>query len=213
MARGQPVDSIWDINRLNYEDKENLGYPTQKPEALLDRIIISSSDPGDIVLDPFCGCGTTIASAQRLGRKWISPKACRSMRSRMYKKFGLTPEIINLPLTLEELKTLPNKEYVNWVFDRLNGRVNPKRSGDFGIDGWTDLGIPTQVKQFGSVGREYVDKFETAVERFYGNMQKPRGVLVGFSFTKNAVDESARAELERGMEIKLITVEEILDTT
>jgi DNA modification methylase len=58
MARGQPVDSILDINRLNYEDKENQGYPSQKPEALLERIISSTSDPTDIVLDPFCGCGT-----------------------------------------------------------------------------------------------------------------------------------------------------------
>src|SRR6266702_5937825 len=56
---------------INSMAKERLGYPTQKPEALLERIIQASSNPGDVVLDPFCGCGTTIAAAQKLGRHWI----------------------------------------------------------------------------------------------------------------------------------------------
>ena len=70
--KGMPIQNLWDdIQQLGAQAAERLGYPTQKPVALLERIISASSNPGDIVLDPFCGCGTTIAAAQKLGRKWI----------------------------------------------------------------------------------------------------------------------------------------------
>src|SRR5207247_6432360 len=69
---GVPLQDVWDdILPLGAQAKERLGYPTQKPLELLDRIIQTSSNCGDVVLDPFCGCGTAIASAQKLGRKWI----------------------------------------------------------------------------------------------------------------------------------------------
>jgi adenine specific DNA methylase Mod len=64
-------DMWWDISAINSQAQERLGYPTQKPEALLERIIAASSNEGDIVLDPFCGCGTAVAVAQRLNRRWI----------------------------------------------------------------------------------------------------------------------------------------------
>ncbi len=70
--KGKAVGDIWDdIDRINPVGGERLGYPTQKPLALLERIISASSNPGDLVLDPFCGCGTAIAAAQKLGRKWV----------------------------------------------------------------------------------------------------------------------------------------------
>src|SRR5439155_16613516 len=69
---GIAIGDVWDdISAINSQAQERLGYPTQKPEALLDRIIGASSNPGDVVLDPFCGCGTAVASAQRLNRRWI----------------------------------------------------------------------------------------------------------------------------------------------
>ena len=69
---GQPVTDLWDdIEHLHGSQAEYLGYPTQKPVALLERIIKSSSNPNDVVLDPFCGCGTAIHTAQKLGRQWI----------------------------------------------------------------------------------------------------------------------------------------------
>jgi site-specific DNA-methyltransferase (adenine-specific) len=69
---GQAVTDLWtDIDPINPMSKERLGYPTQKPLMLLERIISASSNPGDIILDPFCGCGTAIAAAQKLARKWI----------------------------------------------------------------------------------------------------------------------------------------------
>ena len=71
MAEGRYVDNVWLIDKLNNSSKEKLPYPTQKPAELLERIITASSNPGDVVLDPFCGCGTAAAVAQRLKRRWI----------------------------------------------------------------------------------------------------------------------------------------------
>ena len=69
---GVPVQNIWaDVDRISPQSKERLGYPTQKPLALLERIIRASSNPGDVVLDPFCGCGTAIDAAHSLGRRWL----------------------------------------------------------------------------------------------------------------------------------------------
>lgn len=71
-SRGRPIQDVWDeLAPLNSQAKERLGYPTQKPEALLERIIAASSNPGDVVLDPFCGCGTATVAAHRLGRQFI----------------------------------------------------------------------------------------------------------------------------------------------
>jgi DNA methylase len=212
------LQDIWtDISPISSHSKERDGYPTQKPLTLLSRIITVSSNPDSIVLDPFCGCGTTIVAAHESKRRWIgidvSPTACKLMRRKMEKISGHKVEIINLPQTIEELKQLHHFEFQNWVFEKLHGRVNLRKVGDLGIDGWVNLNTPTQIKQSEHVGREKVDLFETAIERFYGNAVKEKeGVIVGFSFTKDAFDEIARAQLHKNMRIKLITVREILNT-
>jgi site-specific DNA-methyltransferase (adenine-specific) len=86
------MKDYWEINMVGRTSRERLDYPTQKPEALLERIIIASSDKGDIVLDAFCGSGTTLAAAQGLKRKWIgidiSPEACRLAEHRLSKSTG-----------------------------------------------------------------------------------------------------------------------------
>jgi DNA modification methylase len=71
LKRGKVVDSVWDLDKINNSSKESLGYPTQKPEVLLERIIKASSNEGDLIADFFCGSGTTLAVAEKLGRKWI----------------------------------------------------------------------------------------------------------------------------------------------
>lgn len=214
---GVPLQDLWtNINPVSRK-KESQGYPTQKPEDLLQRIINTSSNPSEIVLDPFCGCGTAIVVAHRLDRRWVgidvSPTACKLMQKRMETLTRKKVEVIGLPQTVEELKALHHFEFQNWVFDKLYGRVNPRKTGDLGIDGWIELDIPTQVKQYDRVGRVEVDKLETAIERFYGHHKGTRGVLIGFSFTRDAYDEVARAKLKKMMEIRLMTVKEILDTT
>ena len=90
---GKVPEDWWPMNILNANDPERLGYPTQKPEALLERIIKASSNPGDVVLDPFCGCGTTIAAAQKLGRHWIgidiTHLAITLIKQRLKDSFGI----------------------------------------------------------------------------------------------------------------------------
>jgi DNA modification methylase len=216
---GLLLQDIWmDIPPISAHAKERLGYPTQKPLRLLKRIVECSSNSMDIVLDPFCGCGTTLVAAHKLGRRWIgvdvSPTACKLMikRMRKIKARVSNKDIIGLPRTVKELKALAPFEFQNWVFERLHGRVNPKKVGDLGIDGWVELDVPTQVKQSENVSRDVVDTFETAIRR----SGKKRGVIVAFSFTKGAYEEIARVKLldeMRRLEIKLKTVAEILNET
>ncbi len=98
--KGETVDTLWDdLPPINSQAKERVGYPTQKPLALLDRIIKASSNDEDMVLDPFCGCATTCISAQSLGRHWagidISPKAAELVRQRMHDELGLFAKVIH----------------------------------------------------------------------------------------------------------------------
>ena len=91
-SKGVPTQDVWnDIKSLSGTHKERLGYPTQKPIRLLQRVIEASSNPGDVVLDPFCGCGTTIHAAQNLGRQWIGidicVKACQVIEQRIRETF------------------------------------------------------------------------------------------------------------------------------
>jgi len=103
--RGKVPEDWWFISALNRQSKERLGYPTQKPEALLERIIKASSKPGDLVMDPFCGCGTTLVVAERLHRRWIgidvSPIAITLTQRRLHGAFGkeLSPfQVDRLPI-------------------------------------------------------------------------------------------------------------------
>ncbi len=107
-----------DVRWLQPQDKERLGYPTQKPVDLLERIIQASSDPGDIVLDPFCGCGTTIDAAQKLGRKWIgidiTSIAINLIKTRLLSAYGAdimkTYTVRGEPTTLSEAQTLAEQD-------------------------------------------------------------------------------------------------------
>ena len=148
---GIPVDSVWtDIPPIASQSAERLGYPTQKPLALLDRIIKASSDPNDIVLDAFCGCGTTLAAAQNLGRQWIgidiSPTACRVMAKRLQEVCRLREDealwragrgfvVRNLLWTEDMLRRIPPFEFQNWAVNALGGVPNKTKVGDMGIDG------------------------------------------------------------------------------
>ena len=152
--KGIPLQSIWTDPDLwlNAASKERLGYPTQKPLALLERIIKTSSNENDIVLDAFCGCGTALVAAQKLKRQWIgidiSPTACRVMAKRLKDKHvcGL-PEnedlwaigrgfiVRDLPWTEEKLRAIPPFEFENWAVIALGGRKNKVQVGDKGIDG------------------------------------------------------------------------------
>jgi SAM-dependent methyltransferase len=148
---GVPLQTFWDdINPVISGSKERLGYPTQKPLALLERIIQASSHENDIVLDAFCGCGTALVAAQKLRRQWIgidvSPTACRVMAKRLRDVCGLPEDealwkaergfiVRDLPWTEEKLRALPPFEFENWAVIALGGIPNKTQVGDKGIDG------------------------------------------------------------------------------
>lgn len=148
---GVPLGTVWDdIGPLQGQSQESLGYPTQKPLRLLERILEISSEPNHIVLDPFCGCGTALVAAQKLGRQWIgidiSPTACRVMAKRLRDVCGLPEDealwkagrgliVRDLPWTEEKLRAIPPFEFENWAVIALGGIPNKTQVGDMGIDG------------------------------------------------------------------------------
>jgi len=212
-ARGMPLQDVWtDVQALRSWHKEGLGYPTQKPVALLERVLSASSNQGDVVLDPFCGCGTTLVAAQRLTRQWvgidISPTAVMIMKERLSLIGAPSVKLVGMPVTEDQLRALKPYEFQNWVIQRMHGSHSPRKSGDMGIDGFSFmLHEPIQVKRWGdNVGRPEIDKFETAVER----TGKAKGYVVAFSFTKGAYEEAARVKASKGLDIVLVKVGDLL---
>ncbi len=144
---GAPVSNNWDdIRAINSGAAERLGYPTQKPIALLERIIEASSNPGDVVFDPFCGCGTTVDAAQRLGRRWIgidiSYLSVDLMDARLVDAHGPrvrdTFQVIGLPADVGGARALFQQspfEFERWAVSLVDGTPNEKQVGDRGVDG------------------------------------------------------------------------------
>ncbi len=143
---GVPIQDVWnDIRPIHNLAAERLGYPTQKPEALLERIIRASSKEGDLVLDPFCGCGTTIAAAQKLKRSWIgidiTHLAITLMKKRLLDTFGTEAvfKVIGEPTSLPDAAALAESEpyqFQFWALGLVGARPeDEKRGADKGIDG------------------------------------------------------------------------------
>ena len=154
-ANGVPVQDIWtDIFPLNSQSTERLGYPTQKPSLLLERIVGASSNPGDIVLDPFCGCGTAVSAAQKLGREWvgidITHLSVSLIKARLKRDFDLvvgkdyfeigTPKDVQSALYFAESDPY---QFQFWIvgeigaqpYGAMSDQKKGKKGGDTGIDG------------------------------------------------------------------------------
>ena len=143
-APGQPLQNIWtDVRRIGNTSRERLGYPTQKPLALLERIISASSDPGDFVLDPFCGCGTAVVAAHHLGRRWagidISSMAIDIVQERRLDALGIQAQIEGIPRDLVSARRLASERWLDfqaWAVMQIAGMAANQRWGaDGGIDG------------------------------------------------------------------------------
>lgn len=143
---GVRLQNLWeDIPPIGAQAAERLGYPTQKPEALLERVILTSSNEGDTVLDPFCGCGTTIAVAQRWRRRWvgidITHLAIALIKHRLRDAFGDTAEfeVIGEPVSLPDARTLAEQDpyqFQFWALGLVGARPTEQKKGaDEGIDG------------------------------------------------------------------------------
>ncbi|HEX6034918.1 MAG TPA: DNA methyltransferase, partial [Anaerolineales bacterium] len=145
--QGTPLQDLWDdINSIGAQAVERLGYPTQKPLALLERIVQTGSDPDDVVFDPFCGCGTAIYAAHLQGRKWIGCDiailSVQLVRDVLLKRYGLKEKehykISGVPLSVEGAEDLFNRDprqFQHWAVELAGGFSSTKHSGDLGIDG------------------------------------------------------------------------------
>jgi DNA modification methylase len=183
-SREVTVGDVWvDIDRLNQTAKERLGYPTQKPLALLERIIEASSNEGDIVLDPFCGCGTTIHAAQKLRRKWlgidVTHLAISLIEKRLKDAFpAISFAVHGTPKDLDGARALAeaDKYQFQWWAVSLVDAVpygGKKKGADSGIDGFiyfkpdaktTEKAI-VSVKGGGNVGVPMIRDLGHVVDR------------------------------------------------
>ena len=146
--KGVPLQDLWlDLKPVGAQAQERLGYPTQKPQALLERIISTSSSPGDVVLDPFCGCGTTIHAAQKLGRQWIGVDitylAINLIKRRLKDAFGegIEFEEKGQPTDFAGAKQLAENDkfqFQHWAPSLIGARPLKEGEGkgaDRGVDG------------------------------------------------------------------------------
>jgi hypothetical protein len=182
---GTTLTDVWDdIEHLHGSAKERLGYPTQKPEALLERIIVLGRNEGDVVLDPFCGCGTAVAVAERLKRRWIgidiTHLAIKLIKKRLQDTFPTDPplyEVIGEPRDVKSAEALALEDrhkFEWWALNMVDARpAQDKRRGpDRGVDGFIYFQerqggktrkIIVQVKS-GSVGVGQIMEFKAAIE-------------------------------------------------
>ena len=218
-----PEDWWIDCSPVGRLKKERIGYPTQKPEKLIERIIKASSNENDIVMDPFLGGGTTVAVADKLNRQWIgidqSVQAIKVSEMRLQKHRSLFSKPFSLQLhkyDYDDLKNKPPFEFEKWIIGQFEGKSNTKQRSDMGIDGKKG-NVPIQVKQSESVGRNVVDNFKAAIARFdtklFTKAKEQRitaGYLIGFSFGKGAIQEVARLKNKEHIYIKLMEVGDIV---
>jgi DNA modification methylase len=243
-SKGVSLSSWWDdIDMLRgiSSGGERLGYPTQKPLKLLERILDVSSNTNDIILDAFCGCGTALVAAQNLGRQWIgidiSPTACRVMAKRLRDVCSMKESeplwkahrdnafvIRDLPWTIEKLRALPPFEFENWAVIALGGIPNKVQVGDMGIDGRL-FPVGTKPADGGLFSDDWfpiqvkqMDKVGRpdidgfeAVMMREGEGGRQKGFFVSFGYTQDAEQECAAFYKRTGRLIKLFTVQEILD--
>jgi DNA modification methylase len=215
--KGVKCNDVWLIPFIGSTAKERMGYPTQKPEALLERIIKASSNEGDVILDPFCGCGTTVAVSEKLNRRWIgidiTHLAINLIEKRMKDKFKdklLPYEIFGTPKSMSgayELAKRDKYQFEWWALSLVNARPygGKKKGADGGIDGIMyfsddDTGkhkeIIVQVKG-GSVGSAQVDAL-------IGNITNRKSAEIGIFIT---LKPPTKPMLKKAEELGLYTSE------
>jgi hypothetical protein len=233
-SEGPRLGDIWtDIPPINSQAQERLGYPTQKPEALLERIIKASSNEGDTVLDPFCGCGTAIAVAQRLNRRWIgidiTHLAVTLIKSRLRGAFGdaVSYRVVGEPVSVPDAAELAANDpyqFQWWALGLVGARPAEGRKGaDRGIDGrvfFHDEATGGRTKQIilsvkaGHTGPDHVRDLRGVLDREKAEI----GVLLTLEAPTQAMRrEAATAGFYHSdgfgrdyARIQLLTIEEIL---
>jgi site-specific DNA-methyltransferase (adenine-specific) len=229
-SKGLPRRDVWELSIIAGSKKERLGYPTQKPELLLERIISASSNPGDLILDPFCGCGTAIAVAQTLKRRWIgidiTHLAITLIKHRLRDAFGdkLEYSVIGEPVALSDAEVLAKNDpyqFQWWALGLAGARpVEGKKGADKGIDGRLYFhDEPKSTKQIvfsvkaGAMHATYVRDLRGVIEREKADI----GVLISMEPpTQLMRSEAASAGFyqapsgKRHPRMQLLTVAELL---
>lgn len=231
---GIPLNDVWtDIFPLNSQAQERLGYPTQKPVVLLERILSASSNPGDVVLDPFCGCGTTVHAAEKLGRQWIgidvTHLAIGLIEKRLrdaFPKVDFTTH--GVPQDLSGARDLAARgrtdknyyfEFEKWALSLINAQPGnlSKKGADKGIDGNIYFGKTSRaivsVKAGDNVGVSMIRDLRGVIEREKSEI----GIFLTLTPpTKPMIAEAAAAgqfEMEDFSpvpRIQIVTIEEAL---
>jgi DNA modification methylase len=231
---GTPISDVWtDIFPINSQAEERLHYPTQKPLALLERIINASSNPGDVVLDPFCGCGTAVEASQKLKREWIGIDvtylAIHVIEGRLVKAFG--PKIkeeyklFGRPKDADDARALAARdwlEFQKWAVFMLGGLPKDKPGADGGIDGiirYHRVGVEqpnravVSVKGGLNVGVDAIHKLKSVVKRENAEV----GVLVCLNNPGAPMRREAASEGEVGpssrkvQKLQIITVDQLFE--
>lgn len=218
IEQGKAISDVWQMPIISSSSKERLGYPTQKPEALLERIIKASSNEGDVILDAYCGCGTSVAVAERLNRKWvgidITYQSISLILKRLEEHFGISTikniDLNGVPEDFASAEALAHKkddrtrkEFEKWaVLTYSNNRaiINEKKGGDGGIDGvGYMLDLNEKYKQenkkiiFSVKSSKIVSP--TVIRDLYGTVQRENaavGILITLHSKDNLVRESKK---------------------
>jgi DNA modification methylase len=225
-------DVIADIFPINSQAQERLGYPTQKPEVLLERIIKASSNEGDLVLDPFCGCGTTVAAAQKLKRRWIgidiTHLAITLMKKRLQDAFGTEAQfdVIGEPTSLPDAAALAESDpyqFQWWTLGLVGARpVEQKKGADKGIDGKIVFqgDAPGEFEQVilsvkaGHTGRDHVQSLRGVIDGQKAaigvliSMQNPTGPMKEEAVTAGFFESKTWGK--KYPKIQLLTIAELL---
>lgn len=209
---GARLGDVWtDIPPISAQAKERLGYPTQKPRALLERIIAASSNPGDVVLDPFCGCGTAVDAAQKLGRGWIgidiTHLAIGLIEKRMNEGYNADGkrealwETIGSPRDLASAQRLAlddPHQFQHWITLKLGGYpwMGGKKGGDKGVDGYFYYVGDGGQTETGVIGVKAGGNVNPAMVRDLGRVMARDGHKLGLFVcaalpTKGMTDEAA----------------------
>ena len=189
-TQGKPLQNIWtDISRIPNTSAERMGYATQKPLALLERVIAASSNPGDLVFDPFCGCATTIEAAHRLGRRWIGIDIAihaikRVAKVRLQERLRLVEgadfEIKGMPRDMEGARDLWERDkyhFQKWAVEQVEGFVTARKAGDGGVDGRLYFAMPQQDAWERDPLRSMVIEVKGGANVGIGVVRDLRGVL------------------------------------
>ena len=230
---GVLLQDIWtDIRAIHNRSPERLGYDTQKPISLLQRIVEASSNEGDVVFDPFCGCGTTVYAANLLGRQWIgcdiAMLAVQLIQTVLRERYELTEgkdyEVSGIPVSVEQAEALFKQNpfhFQDWIVERAGGFPSSRKTADRGIDGWMYFELhDKELKEMvlsvkgGHIRPTDIRDLRGVLER------EPDAELAGFLSMRTPTPGMRREAAEAGVysymdrdydRIQMLTVEQVLD--